>query len=128
MVMGAIILFAVAAALGELRWPSRRDWPIVLAVGALQMAAFMALTTVGLQFVPAGRSAILAYTTPLWVTPLAVSSAGRAAEPAEGVRFALRAGRRGGAVQSLRLRLARSARVCSATVLLLAAALAVGAC
>lgn len=72
MVMGAIILFAVAAALGELRWPSRQDWPIVLAVGALQMAAFMALTTVGLQFVPAGRSAILAYTTPLWVTPLAV--------------------------------------------------------
>ncbi|CDI03357.1 putative Integral membrane protein [Candidatus Competibacter denitrificans Run_A_D11] len=72
MVMGAVILFGVAAMLGELRWPSRRDWPIVLAVGAIQMAAFMALTTVALQFVPAGRSAILAYTTPLWVTPLAI--------------------------------------------------------
>jgi drug/metabolite transporter (DMT)-like permease len=72
MVMGAVILFGVAAMLGELRWPSRRDWPIVLAVGAIQMAAFMALATVGLQFVPAGRSAILAYTTPLWVTPLAI--------------------------------------------------------
>jgi len=71
MVMGAVILFGVAALLGELRWPSRQDWPIVLAVGSLQMAAFMALTTVALQFVPAGRSAILAYTTPLWVTPLA---------------------------------------------------------
>lgn len=72
MVMGAVILFGVAAALGELRWPSRQDWPIVLAVGAIQMAAFMALSTIGLQFVPAGRSAILAYTTPLWVTPLAI--------------------------------------------------------
>jgi drug/metabolite transporter (DMT)-like permease len=72
MVMGAIILFGVAALLDELRWPDRRDWLIVLAVGVLQMAAFMALSTVGLQFVPAGRSAILAYTTPLWVTPLAI--------------------------------------------------------
>ncbi|MER2528734.1 MAG: DMT family transporter [Candidatus Competibacter denitrificans] len=72
MVMGAVILFGVAAVLGELRWPSCQDWPIVLAVGAIQMAAVMALSTIGLQFVPAGRSAILAYTTPLWVTPLAI--------------------------------------------------------
>lgn len=72
MMMGAVILFGVAALLSELRWPNRQDWPIVLAVGTLQMAAFMALTTVALQFVPAGRSAILAYTTPLWVTPLAI--------------------------------------------------------
>ena len=75
MVMGAIILFGVAAMLGELRWPDRHDWPIVFAVGALQIAAFMALTTVGLQ-PAAGRLAILAYTTPLWVTPLAIYALG----------------------------------------------------
>ena len=71
MIMGAGILAVVAAALGQLRVPSRRDWPIVLSVGLVQMGAFMALTTFALQFVPAGRSAILAYTTPLWVVPIA---------------------------------------------------------
>ncbi len=71
MVMGAIILTIVAAAVGQLRPPSRHDWPIVLSVGLIQMGAFMALTTFALQFVPAGRSAILAYTTPLWVVPIA---------------------------------------------------------
>ena len=76
MVMGAVILSAVAAFLGEMRWPKRQDWSIVLGVGLIQMAAFMGLTTVALQFVPAGRSAILAYTTPLWVTPLAIYGLG----------------------------------------------------
>jgi drug/metabolite transporter (DMT)-like permease len=71
MIMGAAILFAVAAVLGQLCLPSRHDRLIVLSVGLVQMAVFMALTTFALQFVPAGRSAILAYTTSLWVVPLA---------------------------------------------------------
>jgi len=76
MVMGAAVMFVVAAALGELRWPDRRDWPVVLSVGLIQMAGFMSLITLALQFVPAGRSAILAYTTPLWVIPIAVLTLG----------------------------------------------------
>ncbi|TAJ21870.1 MAG: DMT family transporter [Rugosibacter sp.] len=72
MIMGAIVLAAVATWRHELRFPHREDWPLVLGVGLLQMAAFMGLVNVGLQYVPAGRSAILAYTTPLWVVPLAV--------------------------------------------------------
>ena len=72
MVLGALILFIVAAVVGQLRWPSRHDLPIILGVGLVQMAAFMALTTFALQFVPAGRSAILAYTTSLWVVPMAL--------------------------------------------------------
>ncbi len=36
------------------------------------MWLFMALTTIGVQFIPAGRSAIIAYTSPLWVLPAAV--------------------------------------------------------
>lgn len=71
MLMGAVVLAGVAALRGELRVPHRADWPIVLGVGLLQMAAFMGLINVALQYVPAGRSAILAYTTPLWVVPLA---------------------------------------------------------
>lgn len=72
MVLGTAVLAAVAAWRGQLQWPHRDDWPVVLGVGLLQMAAFSALVNLGLQYVSAGRSAILAYTTPLWVLPLAV--------------------------------------------------------
>lgn len=72
MVMGAVVLALIAGWRGELKLPHRADVPLVFGVGLLQMAAFMGLVNVGLQYVPAGRSAILAYTTPLWVVPLAV--------------------------------------------------------
>lgn len=72
MLLGATVLAVVAAWRKQLRWPHRDDWPVVISVGLLQMAAFSALANIGLQYVPAGRSAILAYTTPLWVLPLAV--------------------------------------------------------
>ncbi|QJE74292.1 DMT family transporter [Aerophototrophica crusticola] len=72
LVLGSLTLFAVAAAAGQLRLPSRHDLPIVLWVGLLQMAVFLLCVSLALQHVPAGRSAILAYTTPLWVVPLAL--------------------------------------------------------
>ncbi|UEM20321.1 DMT family transporter [Skermanella mucosa] len=69
MVLGALCMFGVVAVRGGIRLPDRHDLPIVLSVGLLQMGAFLALVTVALQFVPAGRSSILAYTTALWVVP-----------------------------------------------------------
>lgn len=72
MVLGLASFALVLAPLGRLRWPARQDWPVVWSVGVLQMAVFSALINVALLSVPAGRSAILAYTTPLWVTPGAV--------------------------------------------------------
>jgi len=72
MTLGTMIISVAAAACGQWRVPLREDWPLVLAVGLLQMAAFTGLVQIGLQYVPAGRSSILAYTTPLWVLPLAV--------------------------------------------------------
>lgn len=72
LVLGAACLALVLAPTGRLRPPTRQDWPLVLSVGLLQMAAFGALINAGLMNVPAGRSAILAYTTPLWVAPGAV--------------------------------------------------------
>lgn len=72
MVLGALSLFALLALLGRLSLPTRRDLPVVLTVGALQMGAFLALVNIALLHVGAGRSAILAYTTPLWVTPAAI--------------------------------------------------------
>lgn len=56
----------------QLRLPSKQDLPIILSVSLLQMTGFIALTSIGLMHVSASRSAILAYTTPLWVLPLAI--------------------------------------------------------
>jgi len=55
--------------LGRLKRPHRHDIPIVLGVGVMQFAVFVTLINVGLTEVNAGRAALLAYTTPLWVTP-----------------------------------------------------------
>ena len=55
--------------LGRFKRPHRQDFPIVLGVGVMQFAAFVTLINLGLTEVNAGRAALLAYTTPLWVTP-----------------------------------------------------------
>ncbi len=72
LVLGALTLVVVLACKRRLRLPPRADLPVILAIGLLQMALFLALVNLALQIVPAGRSAVLAYTTPLWVAPGAV--------------------------------------------------------
>ena len=72
MASGAAVLFALLAVLGRLRLPARHDWPVVLSVGLLHMTLTTALMYIGLTYVAAGRAALLSYTTPLWVAPLAV--------------------------------------------------------
>lgn len=76
MVLGGVTLALVAGWQGQLGLPQRSDWPVVIGVGLLQMAGFLGLVTLGLQYVPAGRSAILAYTTSIWVVPLAAAVLG----------------------------------------------------
>lgn len=71
-VMAIPVMFAILALRGTLGFPPRQDWPIVLTVGMLQMGMFLALVNLGLQFVPSGRAAVLAYTTILFVTPAAI--------------------------------------------------------
>ena len=70
--LGALTLVLVLACMGRLRLPPRADLPVILSIGLLQMALFLGLVNLALQIVPAGRSAVLAYTTPLWVAPGAV--------------------------------------------------------
>ena len=70
--LGGLTFALLLAALGRLKLPPRHDLPIVLSLGLFQMAFFLILVTVAVQFVPAGRSALLAYTHPLWVAPGAV--------------------------------------------------------
>ncbi len=70
---GAAVLYAAALAAGRrLSWPTRRDLPMVVSLGIFQMALMIGLITFGVASVGAGRSAILAYTTPLWVIPGAI--------------------------------------------------------
>jgi drug/metabolite transporter (DMT)-like permease len=71
-VLGAVCLFVLQGVTGTLRLPSRRDWPLIASVGLLQMLAFTVLGAIAMTQIPAGRSAVLAYTTPLWVTPAAL--------------------------------------------------------
>ena len=71
--MGSISLLLVQAFRRDgIRLPARADMPIVLSIGLVQVAAVMGLVQLGLTNVPAGRSAILSYTTPLWVVPGAI--------------------------------------------------------
>ena len=70
--MGALVSFPLLAATGRLRLPRRVDLPILFSIGGLQFAAFCAFSNLGLRYVPAGRSLVLAYTTILWLVPLAM--------------------------------------------------------
>jgi drug/metabolite transporter (DMT)-like permease len=69
--IATVALLVLLAARGQLVLPRRGDIPVVLAVAVLHMGAFAALVAFGLQLLPAGRSIVLGYTTPLWVAPAA---------------------------------------------------------
>jgi drug/metabolite transporter (DMT)-like permease len=62
-------LFAIAATQRRVALPSRDDLPVLLSISLLHMTAYAILVSIGLLFVPVGRSIVLAYTMPLWITP-----------------------------------------------------------
>jgi drug/metabolite transporter (DMT)-like permease len=64
-------LFAVLAVRGGLAWPPRQDLRLIAVSALMQMAAYSALTGAALTELPPGRASILAFSTPIWVTPLA---------------------------------------------------------
>lgn len=68
----ALTLFLVLALRGQIRLPGRQDLPIVFSIGIIQVGVFMALMHFSLALVEAGRAAILAYTSSLWVVPAAL--------------------------------------------------------
>lgn len=73
LVVGVLSLFLIARLTGEKKMlPETGNWPVILGVGVLQMTLFVALSHYGLTAAGAGRSAVLVYTTPLWVAPLAL--------------------------------------------------------
>ncbi len=67
--IAALALVALAWLRGQLVRPPRADLPVLLSITLLHMVGFTVLSMWGLELVSAGRSVVLAYTTPLWVIP-----------------------------------------------------------
>lgn len=70
--IATVSMFIVVIALGKFIWPSKQDLKIIFTIGLLQVGLFMMLLTLGLSHIDAGISAILVYTTPLWVVPISI--------------------------------------------------------
>ena len=66
----ALMFIVVGSSQGWAR-PHKADWPLILVSGALQMGAYAALTGFALVSLPPGRASVLAFSTPIWVVPLA---------------------------------------------------------
>lgn len=79
--IGAASILGFLLVTRRFAWPTRRDLPVIASVGLLQVGAFLALVNVALLHVDAGRSAVLAYTTPLWVGPGAILFLGERPTP-----------------------------------------------
>jgi drug/metabolite transporter (DMT)-like permease len=69
--IATVCLFTLVLARREAAFPPRADWPLVAVSGVFQMAAYSALTAFALTILPAGRASVLAFSTPIWVVPLA---------------------------------------------------------
>ena len=69
---GAAGIFAVARIGGQRLLPPRAHWPRLICVSLFNVTAWNIFIAYGLTLLPAGRSAILAYTMPLWVALLSV--------------------------------------------------------
>jgi drug/metabolite transporter (DMT)-like permease len=79
--LAALVSALLLAALGRLRPPTLGDLPTVTAIGLLQLGGFFALTHLALDFVPAGRTAILSNVTVFWLVPLSVLVLGDRVSP-----------------------------------------------
>jgi len=72
LMVGTVTMMALVIAVKQFSLPTRKDIPLILIIGLLQISIYILLTNLGLAYLPAGRSSLLAYTTPLWVMPPAI--------------------------------------------------------
>lgn len=70
--LGGATLFVFQWVTKTLYRPKKQDIPLILSIGLIQMMTFTVFGSVAMTQVEAGRSAVLAYTTSLWVLPLSV--------------------------------------------------------
>jgi len=66
-----VVVMAIASMSGRLRLPPRRDLTIVASLAVFRLAGVILMVFTALQMIPAGRSSVITWTTPLWTVPLA---------------------------------------------------------
>jgi probable blue pigment (indigoidine) exporter len=88
-VIGLVLMLGVAVMRGEKLTPPKRQWQRLLTSAGLNFGAWMSLTAVGLAFLPASETAILAYTLPVWTVLLARPLLGERLTPARCLGLAL---------------------------------------
>ena len=71
LVSGATIA-AILAVCGRLHMPVRKDVPALVAVGVCQLGLYFAFAHEAVAWVAAGRTAILANATTIWIAPLSL--------------------------------------------------------
>ena len=71
LVVGTVTMMALVIALNKFSFPKLKDYPLIIVIGLLQISIYILLANIGLAYLPAGRSSLLAYTTPLWIMPVA---------------------------------------------------------
>ncbi len=70
--IAALALLILQVSTKQLIMPKLHDLPAIIIVGVFHITIFASLMAIGLQYTTVGRSVILGYTTPLWVTPAAI--------------------------------------------------------
>mgnify|MGYP003574930590 CR=1 FL=1 len=71
LLVGTTTMMGFVLATKKFAIPKAQDLGLILAVGLLQISCYILLSSIGLSYLPAGQAALLAYTTPLWVMPIA---------------------------------------------------------
>lgn len=79
----------VLGARREIELPPRGDLPVLVVVGLGQIAIGTAIMNLALLVVPAGRSSVLSYTTPLWTALLGAALLGLRLRRREGLGVAV---------------------------------------
>ncbi|CAM4460165.1 MAG: putative cystine transporter YijE [Legionellaceae bacterium] len=70
--IGSLALFLFLIISKKFRIPSREDIPNIAVIAIFQMAIYLCMINLALKQVNVGQSAILSYTSPLWVAPIAI--------------------------------------------------------
>ena len=70
--IGTIVMLILAFVFNKLTLPTRHDWPLIVAIGLLQIGLFVLFINIGLYYMPPGHAALFTYVTPLWVIPLSI--------------------------------------------------------
>lgn len=89
LIVGTITMMALVITIKKFSLPKFRDLPLILIIGLLQISIYILLANIGLAYLPAGRSSLLAYTTPLWIMPAATLFFHEEAGPLRWVGFFL---------------------------------------